>query len=264
MYHLTKKILLAVGVCAMAGSMTFAYGKEKKTEAKPIFHNYFSVPASDVASPDSEGFIRRWNLLEPIGKPNRGNTVFVDTYIKEAFAKEYFPGQMTIIPEDGEKVKALIEEEVKDPKASADPRSRFSMEPPKLVEKQATLVWHAVDSKLFNVKLIRFADAFDKEHYGGIFWAVTVVNCEEDMPNVRLAVGSNSASQWWVNGESTLVLSNDRRMVQDDGVSKRITLKKGKNIIRGAVINGPGMSDFCVRILDESGKPVKNITISCK
>ena len=45
---------------------------------------------------------------------------------------------------------------------------------------------------------------------------------------------------------------------------KRLTLKKGKNIIRGAIINGPGMSDFCIRLLDEKGAPIKNITISYK
>jgi len=50
----------------------------------------------------------------------------------------------------------------------------------------------------------------------------------------------------------------------DDAVSRRLTLKKGRNIIRGAVINGPGMSDFCVRILDEQGMPVRNIQISCE
>ena len=44
----------------------------------------------------------------------------------------------------------------------------------------------------------------------------------------------------------------------------QLTLKKGKNIIRGAIINGPGMSDFCVRFLNENGTPVNNITISYK
>ena len=51
-------------------------------------------------------------------------------------------------------------------------------------------------------------------------------------------------------------------VVMDDVVSRRLTLKKGKNVIRGAVINGPGMSDFCVRFLDENGQPVKNLSIS--
>jgi hypothetical protein len=51
-------------------------------------------------------------------------------------------------------------------------------------------------------------------------------------------------------------------MVVDDGQSHRLTLKKGRNILRVAVINGPGMSDFCVRFVKEDGSPVKNITIN--
>ena len=81
------------------------------------------------------------------------------------------------------------------------------------------------------------------------------------MKDVRLAIGSNSGSMWWLNGEEALILSGDRRMVQDDCVSKRVTLKKGRNVLRGAIINGPGMSDFCVRVIDEKGNPVKNYSI---
>ena len=53
-------------------------------------------------------------------------------------------------------------------------------------------------------------------------------------------------------------------MVVDDGVSPRLTLNKGRNILRGVVINGPGMSDFCVRFLDENGQPIRNVTVSCE
>lgn len=187
-------------------------------------------------SPDSEGFIQRWLLLEPIDKPNRSNTVFTDSYIREAFATEYFPNQFTVLPKDGDKVK---------------------------VGKQK-LTWHALDSKLFNVKLFRFASGLKKQVYGVLFWAVTVIECPEDMENIRMSVGSNSASMWWLNGEEVVILSGDRRMVKDDYLSRRLTLKKGKNIIRGAIINGPGMSDFCVRFLNENGTPVNNITISYK
>lgn len=77
-----------------------------------------------------------------------------------------------------------------------------------------------------------------------------------------MAIGSNSASMWWLNGKETALLSGDRRMVMDDIVSSRLTLNKGKNIIRGVVINGPGMSDFCVRFLDEKGAPITDLTIS--
>lgn len=198
--------------------------------------NYFSPPTKDVMRPDDDGFIRRWLLLEPINKPNRSNTVFTDSYLREAFTTEYFPSQFKGIPKDGEKVQVG----------------------------EQSLTWHALESKLFNVKLFRLASNLKKQVYGVLFWAVTVVECTEDIENVRMSVGSNSASMWWINGEEAVLLSGDRRMVKDDCMSKRLTLKKGKNIIRGAVINGPGMSDFCVRFVDEKGNPVKNITISYK
>jgi len=51
-------------------------------------------------------------------------------------------------------------------------------------------------------------------------------------------------------------------MVMDDCVSKRLTLNKGPNVIRGAVINGPGLSDFCVRFVDEDGEPIKDLTLN--
>ena len=79
---------------------------------------------------------------------------------------------------------------------------------------------------------------------------------------MRLSVGSNSASKWWLDGQEVLMLSGDRRMVADDAVSKRLTLKKGPNVLRCAVINGPGMSDFCARFVDESGNPINNFTVS--
>lgn len=197
---------------------------------------YFSAAGQNEATPDNDGFIRRWMLLEPIEKQNRSNTVFTDSYIREAFQTEYFKDQFTILPKDGQKVKVGEKE----------------------------LTWHALDSKLFNVKLFRFATERQYTKYGVIFWAVTVVNCKQELTNVRMAVGSNSASMWWLNGEEAVILSGDRRMVQDDAISNRLTLKKGKNIIRGAVINGPGMSDFCLRFIDENGNPVKDITITTK
>ncbi len=197
---------------------------------------YFIPATTKKKTPDSEGFIQRWLLLEPIIKPNRTNTVFTDSYIRTAFTTEYFPNQFTVVPKDGEKVKVGEQD----------------------------LTWHALESTNFNVKLFRFAYGLRKQIYGVLFWAVTVVNCPQEMKNVRMAVGSNSASMWWLNGKEAVILSGDRRMVMDDCVSTRLTLNKGKNIIRGAVINGPGMSDFCIRFLDEKGKPIKDLTISCE
>jgi len=97
--------------------------------------------------------------------------------------------------------------------------------------------------------------------YGVIFWAVAIVDSPRDIENIRMAVGSNSASMWWLNGKEVVHLFDDRRMVMDDELSAPLTLRKGRNIIRGAVINGPGLSDFCLRFLDEDGKPVKEFSL---
>jgi len=69
----------------------------------------------------------------------------------------------------------------------------------------------------------------------------------EEMPGVRLAIGSNAASVWWVNGQEVIGIYGDRQTVIDDGVSKRLTLKQGPNVVRGAIINGGGATDFCAR-----------------
>ena len=195
---------------------------------------YFTRSTAAPKPVDKDGFVQRWLLLEPISKPNRTNTVFTGTYVRAAFSQEYFPNQFTVVPKDGDVVKVGEQE----------------------------LRWHALDSSLFNVKLFRFAYGLDKPVYGVLFWAVTVVGSPREQKNVRLAAGSNASSMWWVNGEEAVSLFDDRRMVMDDAVSRRLTLKAGKNVVRGAVINGPGMSDFCVRFVDENGSPLKDLTVS--
>jgi len=195
---------------------------------------YFTPATSSPKAPDADGFLQRWLLLDPIKKPNRSNTVFTDSYVRNALTAEYFTNQFTVVPHDGDKVTVAGDE----------------------------LTWHALDSANFNVKLFHFAYGLHQPAYGVLFWAVTVVNSPREMQNVRMAVGSNSASMWWLNGKEAVDLFGDRRMVMDDCVSKRLTLNKGRNVIRGAVINGPGMSDFCLRFIDENGDPIKDISLS--
>jgi hypothetical protein len=197
---------------------------------------YFTPESGAPKAPDADGFLQRWLLLEPIVKPNRTNTGFTGTYVRQALTTQYFPGQFAGVPRDGQVVNAA----------------------------GGPLRWHALDSNLFDVKLFNFAQSLGKPTYGVIFWAVTVVNAPRDIPNVRLAVGSNSASMWWVNGKEEAGLFGDRRMAMDDVVSQPLTLHKGRNVIRGAVINGPGLSDFCVRFIDANGQPVRDITLTTR
>jgi hypothetical protein len=184
---------------------------------------------SSAKAPDANGFIQRWLVLEPI--PAIGLT---DTVVQALVKKEHFANQFTVVPRDGDKVTVG----------------------------DSPLTWHAVDTKNYNVNLYHFAYERDKKTSNVLFWAVTVVNCPQDMPNVRLAIGSNAASVWWVNGKEVIGIYGDRQTVIDDGVSKRLTLKKGPNIVRAAIVNGGGATDFCARILDAEDRPVKGITVS--
>ena len=141
-------------------------------------------------------------------------------------------------------------------------RDKFAEELAQLPKQKAK--WYTLDSENYNVKLFRFAEKYGKQTYGSFFWCETVIDCSTDIENVRLACGSNGASMWWLNGEEVLLLEGDRRMVEDDGMSQRLTLRKGRNILRAAVINGPGLSDMCARFLDEAGKPVTGYALNDK
>ena len=146
----------------------------------------------------------------------------------------YFPGQLTVIPRDGDKV----------------------------IIGGTELTWHALDTMNYNVNLFHFARAQSKKTSDVLFWAVTIIICPREMRDVRLAIGSNAASVWWVNGKEVIGIYGDRQTVIDDGVSKRLTLNKGTNIVRAAIVNGGGATDFCARLLDAQSKPLKEITVS--
>mgnify|MGYP000923941412 CR=1 FL=1 len=186
-------------------------------------------PVSPAKAPDVNGFIQRWLLLEPIAANGLTDNV-VQTLVK----KDYFPDQFTVVPRDGDKVTVAGSE----------------------------LTWHAVDTKNYNVNLFHFARSHAKNTTNVLFWAVTVVDSPQELRNVRLAIGSNAASVWWLNGKEVIGIYGDRQTVIDDGVSKRLTLQKGHNIVRAAIVNGGGATDFCARFLDADDKPVKGVTVN--
>ena len=188
-----------------------------------------SRPVSPSKSTGVDGFIQRWLLLEPIRVPGQ----LTETAVRSAVEKD-FPVTAPPLPHDGDTLKVGDTE----------------------------LKWHAVDTLNYNVNLYHFAYALNKPTTNVLFWAVTVVNAPREMSGVRLAIGSNAASVWWVNGTEATALYNDRQAVIDDGVSKRLTLKQGANVIRAAIVNAGGATDFCARFLDEHDQPIKTLTAS--
>jgi hypothetical protein len=132
----------------------------------------------------------------------------------------------------------------------------------KVTVNNAELTWHAVETNDYNVNLYYFAYGLGRPTSNVLFWAFTIINCPSEMQGVRLAIGSNAASVWWVNDKEVIGIYGDRQTVIDDGVSRRLTLKKGANIIRSAIVNGGGATDFCARFLDKDDKPLRTFTVS--
>ena len=214
-------MLCSIAICAFVAAGVAAQGV-------PVVPTIIR-PATATKPAGAGGFLQRWLILEPIAVPGQ----LADSAVRTAVSREYFPGQLTIIPKNGDVV-------------TVDGKP---------------LQWHAVDTTNYNVNLFHFAAGLKKPTTNVLFWIVTSVRAPQDMPDVRLAIGSNAASVWWFNGEQVISLFNDRQTVIDDGVSKRVTLKRGVNVIRAAIINAGGATDFCARFLDANAKPVTGLTI---
>jgi hypothetical protein len=187
-------------------------------------------PTAAAKAPNADGFLQRWLVLEPI----RVNGQLTDSAVQTAVKTEYFPDQLTTIPRHGDTL------------AIGDTK----------------VAWHAVDTIGYNLNLYHFAYALNKPTSNVLFWVVTIVNAPREMSGVRLAIGSNAASVWWVNGKEVIGIYNDRQTVIDDGVSRRLTLKQGPNVIRAAIINAGGHTDFCARFLDGQDRPLTGVTVS--
>jgi hypothetical protein len=179
---------------------------------------------------DARGFIHRWLILEPVPVTGR----LTEPAVREALEKAPFPAPANGLPRDG------------DAATIADTAVR----------------WHALDTSNYNANLYHFAWSLSKPTSNVLFWVTTTVDSPREMQDVRLAIGSNAASRWWLNDQPVIALNDDRQAVIDDGVSKRLTLKQGRNVIRAAIINGGGATDFCARFLDSNDKPIPGLTVS--
>ncbi|HEX2586355.1 MAG TPA: hypothetical protein VHL14_14600, partial [Steroidobacteraceae bacterium] len=172
----TKSIALSLLAVAILPAIILAEDTASRPAPTSLTHATTSPKAVDT-----EGFIRRWLVLEPIPvTPN-----LTEKGVKDALQNQSFADQLSIKPKDGDSVM------VKDTK----------------------LTWHALDTLLYNVNLYHFAWSLSRPTSNVLFWAVTIVEAPQEMTNVRLAIGSNAASNWWLNDEPVIEIYGDRQTV---------------------------------------------------
>jgi hypothetical protein len=222
---LTAVFLGAVLTCSAQGAEPVAEQNGQRPPAPTL------TPAKGASqSVDSRGFIHRWLVLEPLPVLGR----LTESAVEETLQSALLPTGDDALPRDGEKITL----------------------------NGTTLAWHALDTPNYNFNLYHFAWALSKPTSNVLFRVTTAIDSPRDMTGVRLAIGSNAASRWWLGGSRVIALNDDRQTVIDDGVSQRLTLRKGRNVIRAIILNGGGATDFCARFLDDNDQPVKGLSVS--
>lgn len=224
-----NRIALTIFSLCLAGTWCVAQSPQAEQDKPRPAASTLTRPKGASQLVDSRGFIHRWLVLEPVTVPPR----LTESAVKEAL-------KLAALPDAGKKPADGVVVTVN----------------------AAGYKWHALDTTNYNVNLYHFAWALSKPTSNVLFWVETTVNSPREMQNVRLAIGSNAASRWWLNGEPVIALNDDRQAVIDDGVSQRLKLLEGRNVIRAAIINGGGATDFCARFLDENDRPIQGLTVS--
>jgi hypothetical protein len=188
-----------------------------------------AVSAADF-KPDDDGYLRNWLLLEPFevgekaGEHEEGSQ-------KDFLTKEAFAGHFKAKPKAGDKVSITM------PGVSATDVS-----------------WHAgqADGAVYAL------EAKDNS----LYLATVYVTSEQELTEAVLSIGSDDSSSWRVNGAEVLTVYAGRAAEADQDKSSPFTLTKGTNVISAVIINGGGEVGLSARILDKSGNPVKNVTVS--
>src|ERR1043165_3063414 len=129
-----------------------------KGDTTHTLSRHFILASCAKKTPDAKGFIQRWLVLEPVKKDIARNSIFTDSYLRTTFSTDNFSNDYNTVPKSGEMVKVGNQE----------------------------LKWYALDSKTFNFNLYNFTYDIEKPRYGILVWRVTVIDCPEEMKNVRM------------------------------------------------------------------------------
>jgi hypothetical protein len=181
-----------------------------------------SASAVDALKPDSAGYIRHWLMLAPVPLPEQDTCA-------DAIEKEQIKDEANLRPKAGDKIKVSGKE----------------------------LTWQNVTASTnyfdFNATLKTVND-----HAAGFM--VTYIECDKEMPDVTMTLGSNDQGRLYLNGKDIYVVT-EARVLEVDADKGNVTLNKGLNVIVFKVINEQGNWQGAMRFLDKTGAPVKHLKI---
>ncbi len=181
-----------------------------------------TASAADTSSLDPAGYIRDWVMLAPIA-----------------------------LPEGAPAGDLLLREQVKD-EATLKPRAGDTI---KVNGKE--LVWKNITATTNYFDFNGILNSLNDRAAG---YMVTYVECEQDVPNVMMSVGSNDQGRIYFNGKDIYAVT-DARPLEIDGDKGKVTLKKGINVIIFKIINESNSWQGAMRLTDLAGTPLKGVKI---
>lgn len=178
--------------------------------------------AAEDLRPDPEGYLRDWLMLAPIALPAGGAA-------GDLLLREQLKDEALLKPSDGDRVTVG----------------------------GRTLTWKRITASTnyfdFNAILKTLND-----HAAGFM--VTYVECEQEIPDVTMAVASNDQGRIYFNGVDIYAFTEARTLMLDADKG-RVTLKKGVNVIVFKIINEQNSWQGALRLLDKSGVPLKTLRL---
>ena len=180
------------------------------------------VGAADALQPDADGYIRDWVMLAPIALRD-GETC------AEALLKEQIPNEAGLRPKAGDTIKVGGKE----------------------------LTWRNVTA---TTNYFDFNEALKSINDHAAGYMVTYIECEQETPDVILAVASNDQGRIYFNGVDIYAFTEARPLMLDADKGK-VTLRKGVNVIVFKVLNEQNSWQGAIRLLDKSGAPLKDLKI---
>ena len=181
-----------------------------------------NVNAIETAGIDSAGYIRDWVMLAPIVLPERGAT-------GDLLLKDQIKNEESLKPKEGDQVTINGKE----------------------------LTWKNITAKTNFFDLNVILNSLNDRAAG---YMVTYVECEQDIPNVMISVGSNDQGRICFNGVDIYAFTEPRPLMIDADKGK-ITLKKGVNVVVFKVINETNSWQGSMRLTDMAGNPLKGLKI---
>ena len=178
--------------------------------------------AAETSTLDPDGYVRDWVMLAPIPLP-AGESA------SDLLLRDQIQAEATLKPKDGDKITVRGKE---------------------LTWKNVTASTNFFD---FNAVL-----KTQNDHVAGFI--VTYVECDQDIPNVTMAVASNDEGRIYFNGVDIYAFTEARPLLLDADKG-RVTLKKGVNVIVFKILNEQNSWQGAMRLLDKAGTPLKNVKI---